>query len=75
MPVEKQVIIVYAATRKYLIDLPVEDVLRFQDELFDYIDTKYPEIPEAIATTKQMDEETEKKLIQAIEECKAEFQK
>ena len=75
MPVEKQVIIVYAATRKYLIDLPVEDVLRFQDELFDYIDTKYPEIPEAIAATKQMDEETEKKLIQAIEECKAEFQK
>ena len=75
MPVEKQVIIVYAATRKYLIDLPVGDVLRFQDELFDYIDTKYPEIPEAIAATKQMDEETEKKLIQAIEECKAEFQK
>ena len=75
MPVEKQVIIVYAATRKYLIDLPVEDVLHFQDELFDYIDTKYPEIPEAIAATKQMDEETEKKLIQAIEECKAEFQK
>ena len=75
MPVEKQVIIVYAATRKYLIDLPVEYVLRFQDELFDYIDTKYPEIPEAIAATKQMDEETEKKLIQAIEECKAEFQK
>ena len=75
MPVEKQVIIVYAATRKYLIDLPVEDVLRFQDELFDYVDTKYPEIPEAIAATKQMDEETEKKLIQAIEECKAEFQK
>ena len=75
MPVEKQVIIVYAATRKYLIDLPVENVLRFQDELFDYIDTKYPEIPEAIAATKQMDEETEKKLIQAIEECKAEFQK
>ena len=75
MPVEKQVIIVYAATRKYLIDLPVEDVLRFQDELFDYIDTKYPEIPEAIAATKQMDEETEKHLIQAIEECKAEFQK
>ena len=73
MPVEKQVIIVYAATRKYLIDLPVEDVLRFQDELFDYIDTKYPEIPGSIAATKVMDEETEQKLVKAIEECKASF--
>ncbi len=75
MPVEKQVIIIYAATRKYLIDLAVSDVLRFQDELFEYIDTKYPEIPSAIAETKQLDEDTEKKLIQAIEECKASFQK
>ena len=75
MPVEKQVIIIYAATRKYLIDLAVSDVLRFQDELFEYIDTKYPEIPSAIAETKQLDEDTEKKLIQAIEECKAAFQK
>ena len=75
MPVEKQVIIIYAATRKYLIDLAVSDVLRFQNELFEYIDTKYPEIPSAIAETKQLDEDTEKKLIQAIEECKAAFQK
>ena len=73
MPVEKQVIIIYAATQKYLIDIPVEDILRFEKELFDYIDTKYPEIPEAIATTKVMDEETEKKLIKAIDECKADF--
>ncbi|MBO5260469.1 MAG: F0F1 ATP synthase subunit alpha [Agathobacter sp.] len=73
LPVEKQVIIIYAATRKYLLDIPVEDILRFQDELFEYIDTKYPEIPETIVTTKEMDEETEKKLIKAIEECKASF--
>ena len=73
LPVEKQVIIIYAATRKYLLDIAVEDILRFQDELFEYIDTKYPEIPETIVTTKEMDEETEKKLIKAIEECKASF--
>ncbi len=73
MPVEKQIIIIYAATKKYLLDIPVEDVLRFQDELFEYIDTKYPEIPESIISTKVMDEETESKLIKAIEECKASF--
>jgi F-type H+-transporting ATPase subunit alpha len=73
MPVEKQVIIIYAATKKYLLDIPVEDILRFQNELFEYIDTKYPEIPESIAKNKVMDEETEAKLIKAIEECKASF--
>lgn len=73
MPVEKQVIIIYAATKKYLLDIKVEDILRFESELFEYIDTKYPEIPESIRTTKQLEEEIEKKLVQAIEECKASF--
>ena len=40
MPVEKQVIIIYAATKKYLIDIKIEDILRFEAELFDLIDTK-----------------------------------
>ena len=73
MPVEKQVIIIYAAVNKYLMDIPVADILRFQNELFEFIDTKYPEIPGSIAQTHVMDEETEKKLVKAIEECKASF--
>ena len=73
MPVEKQVIIIYAAVNKYLMDIPVADILRFQNELFEFIDTKYPEIPGSIAQTHVMDEETEKKLIQAIEEAKKNF--
>ena len=74
MPVENQVIIIYAATKKYLIDIPVEDVLRFQDELFEYVETKYPEILESIRETKEVKEENEKALIKAIEECKKSFQ-
>lgn len=74
MPVEYQVIIIYAATRKYLLDIPVADVQRFEQELFDFIDTKYPEIPEAIRNDKEIKEETENKLVKAIEECKASFQ-
>ena len=73
MPVEKQVIIIYAAINKYLMDIPVADILCFQNELFEFIDTKYPEIPGSIAATHVMDDETEKKLIKAIEECKASF--
>ena len=73
MPVEYQVIIIYAATRKHLLDIAVADVLPFEKALFDYIDTKYPEIPASIRDTKVMSEEIEEKLVKAIAECKAEF--
>ena len=73
MPVEYQVIIIYAATRKYLLDIAVEDVLRFEKGLFEFIATKYAEIPEAIKTEKQVSEETEEKLVKAITEYKEVF--
>ena len=73
MPVERQVVIIYAATKKYLLDVKIEDILRFQDELFDFIDTKYPEVFESISSKKVLDEDTEKELVKAIEECKAQF--
>lgn len=73
MPVEYQVMIIYAATKKYLLDVPVEDILRFEGELFEFVDTKYPEIPESIRNDKEIKEETESKLVKAIEECKAQF--
>ena len=75
MPVEKQVVIIYAATKKYLIDIAVDDILAFETELFEYIDTKYPDILESIRETKQLEEETEQKLVKAIEECKEAFNK
>ena len=75
MPVEKQVMIIYAATKKYLIDIPVEKILDFEIALFEYVDTKYPEVPEAIRTEKVISDETEAKLVKAIEECKADFLK
>ena len=71
MPVEYQVIIIYAATKKYLLDIPTSEVLAFEKELFQYIDTKYPEIPKSIRETKEMKPETEELLKKAIEECKA----
>ena len=73
MPVEYQIIIIYAATRKHLLDIAVADVLAFEKALFEYVDTKYPEIPASIRDTKVMSEEIEEKLVKAIAECKAEF--
>lgn len=73
MPVEYQVIIIYAVTRKFLIDIPTDAIGRFETELFVFIDTKYPQIPQSIRETKVMSEETEKELVNAINEFKKQF--
>ena len=73
MPVEKQVVIIYAATRRYLIDIPVDRVLEFESGLFEHISTKYPEIFETIKTEKKISDELEAKLVEAINEFKETF--
>ena len=73
MPVQYQVIIIYVVTNKYLLDIPVADVTRFEKELFEFLDTKYPEIPGSIAEEKVISDEVEQKLKHAIEEFKKTF--
>ncbi|SEQ23559.1 F-type H+-transporting ATPase subunit alpha [Lachnospiraceae bacterium RM5] len=71
MPVENQVVIIYAATKKYLIDIAVKDILDFERGLLEYINTNYPDILEDIRNTKELTEENEKTLIEAIEKYKS----
>lgn len=73
LPVEKQVITIYAVTKKYLLDIPVERVLDFESGLLEYIDTKYPEIYSAIRDTKEISEKTDELIQKAITEFKAQF--
>jgi F-type H+-transporting ATPase subunit alpha len=71
MAVEYQVIVIYAATKKYLLDIAVDDILNFEHDLLEYIANKYPEIPQSIKDTKELSDEMEAKLVQAIQECKS----
>ena len=73
MPVEKQVVIIYAATRKYLLDIEVDRILEFESGLFEYISTKYPEIFEKIREEKKLSDELEDALKKAITEFKETF--
>ncbi|WP_167957722.1 F0F1 ATP synthase subunit alpha [Anaerosporobacter faecicola] len=73
MPVEYQVMIIYAATKKFLLDVEVSRILEFEKEFFEFVDTKYPEIPSAIKAEKVISDETESALVKAIEEFKKEF--
>lgn len=73
LPVEQQVLIIYAVTQKYLLDIPVERVLEFEEELLEFVDTKYPEIYRAIRKTKDISKETELLMQKAIAEFKETF--
>ncbi len=73
MPVEKQVIIIYAVINKYLADVEIESIAEFETGLLKFMDEQYPEIVESIATTGEIKEEIEPKLREAIEKFKEQF--
>ena len=72
MPVEKQVVIIYAATKRYLIDVPVDEILDFEKGLFDYMETQAPDVLAKIRDEKKLSPELEEMLDQAITTYKAE---
>ncbi len=71
MAVQYQVIIIYAVTHKYLLDVPVDAITDFEKEFFEFLDTKYPEIPGNIAAEKVISEQTEDLLKKALDEFKS----
>ncbi len=70
MPVEYQIVIIFAATKKLLLDVPTEKVLEFQDKLFRFIESKHPEIAAEIRDKKEISEDLAKRLTDVINECK-----
>ena len=59
LAVEKQIVIIYAVTRKYLLDVPVERIAEFEKGLYEFVETKYPEIYKAIRETGEINSETD----------------
>ena len=70
LEVEYEVVIIFAVTKGLLLDIPVAEIADFEVKLYDYIDTKYPELINKIRESKDIDKELEEKLVQVIEECK-----
>ncbi len=73
LPVEKQVVIIYAGANGFLDDIPVSAVGKFEQELYSFIEAKYPQIYELIRERKALDDEIKGLLNKAIEEFKAGF--
>jgi F-type H+-transporting ATPase subunit alpha len=73
LPVEDQVLILYSATNKYLLDLPTNKINKFNQELVKYVREKYPKVLSSIAETGNIDDESLKTMKSAVEEFKAQF--
>lgn len=73
VPVEHQVMIIYAAINKYLADVGADNVRAFESGLFDFIDTQYPEVGKTIKETGKLDEFAEAKLKEGLEIYKKDF--
>lgn len=71
MPVEKQVLSLYAVTRGFTDDIPVKDILRFEKELHSYFEHNKKELLDQIVQTKELPDEQQ--LNEAIEEFKKGF--
>lgn len=70
---EQEVMIIFAGTKGFLDDLPQDLIHTFEKELFDFMESHYKEIPQAIVQTKDLDEKTSDSLKKAIGEFKETF--
>ena len=62
IPVEKQVIIIYAVVSGALLDIPANQISEFEKELFSFVDSVYSDIPETIRTTGKLEKDAEEAL-------------
>jgi F-type H+-transporting ATPase subunit alpha len=73
MAVEDQIMIIYATINKYLADVPVTEVSRFEKEFLDFMDNQHPEVGKAILAEQKLTDEIEANLKAALEEFLPKF--
>ena len=74
LPVEKQIVIIYAGTRGFLDSIPVDDVKRYEKELYTFLEEKHPDVLKKIAEKKQLTSELDEELRKVLEEFNSIFQ-
>jgi F-type H+-transporting ATPase subunit alpha len=73
MPVERQILVIFAGTNGYVDDVPVNAVKRFEAELLKFVTSKYASLLTDIAAKKQLDDDLRSRCKSAIEEFKKTF--
>ncbi|MEG0326529.1 MAG: F0F1 ATP synthase subunit alpha, partial [Cellulosilyticaceae bacterium] len=73
LTVAEQIVVLYAATRKHLLDIPVSAVKQFERELLEFVSTKYSEVYTDLVKKEGITKELDEKLANIIKEFKAGF--
>ena len=74
MPVEKQVLIIYAGTKGFTDTVPIDAVAAYEKQLFEFVESKYPEILSKLRDEKAISDDLDAKMQQALNEFKDVFQ-
>ena len=75
LSMEEQVVILYAATSHLLVDIPKEKLKAFQGGLYEYMRSFYPQVGDALRTTKTLSDDIQREIAKAVGEYKAKFLK
>ena len=75
MPVEEQIVLLYAGTQGYLDSLPVKEIHRYEVEFLEAMRTKYAEVLHKVRDEKELTDEIDKSLAKAVSEFTEEFKK
>jgi F-type H+-transporting ATPase subunit alpha len=73
LPVEKQILIIYAGTSGFVDDLPVSALKKYEQELYTFIELKQPDIYADILKKRELDAELRAKINKALEQFKENF--
>jgi F-type H+-transporting ATPase subunit alpha len=73
LPVEKQILIIYAGTQGFVDEYPVEVLKQYEAELYEFVDSKHPDALKLLVEKKELSPEVEKGLRKALEEFKKHF--
>jgi F-type H+-transporting ATPase subunit alpha len=74
LPVEKQVLIIYAATNGFVDDLPISALGRYEADLFRFVENRHADLLGEIRSKRQIDDQLKAKITKVLDELKAEFQ-
>ena len=74
MPVEKQVLIIYAGTSGFIDQVAPENLQRYQNELFEFVESQHPGLFPAIVEKRQIDDDTKPQLEKALQEFNQRFE-
>jgi len=73
LPVEKQVLIIFAGGNGFLDEIPVADVLRYERDLYRFVESRHPALLSTLAEKKAIDDQLKEQMLSALREFAKEF--